>query len=133
MRKEARENVYKLLFEYSFNKKLNEKTEDMFCNSANLTEADVDYMRSTIRGAVEHYDELTELVSSHIIGYSSIDRIDKAVLIALMLGAYELKYSDVPTGAVFNEAINLAKTFGGESSVNFTNGVLAAINKDING
>ncbi|MBQ7653302.1 MAG: transcription antitermination protein NusB [Clostridia bacterium] len=134
MRREARESVYKLVFEYSFNKVLNEKTEEMLCNSANLTDADVEYIGKTVRGIVEKYDELTADVMNAVVGYSTVERLDKAVYVALVYGAFELKYApDVPKGVAISEAINLAKEFGGESTTGFVNGTLAALNKKFNG
>ena len=134
MRREARESVYKLLFEYSFNKTLNEKTEELLCNSANLTDADVEYIGKTIRGIIEKYDELTETVMSVVKGYSTVERLDKAVYVALLYGSYELKYApEVPKGVAISEAINLSKEFGGDATVNFVNGALASINKKFNG
>ena len=50
----------------------------------------------------------------------------------LRLGIYELKYDpDIPPKVAINEAIELAKTFGGESSGKFVNGVLGSIFKDL--
>jgi N utilization substance protein B len=130
MRKDAREAVYKLLFEYTFTGVLNEKNEEMFCNVAKITEQDVDYIRSTSRGVIEKFDELSALVMSFVKGYSSPDRLNKAIYVALILGAYELKYSkDVPPAVAINEAVNLAKEFGGDESSSFVNGTLSAINK----
>jgi N utilization substance protein B len=50
----------------------------------------------------------------------------------LRLGVYELKYvANIPSKVAINEAIELAKTFGGESSGRFVNGVLGAVFKDM--
>ncbi len=50
----------------------------------------------------------------------------------LRLGCYELKFSDaVPSKVAINEAIELAKSFGGEASGRFVNGVLGAVYKDM--
>ncbi len=50
----------------------------------------------------------------------------------LRLGCYELKFSAaVPSKVAINEAIELAKSFGGEASGRFVNGVLGAIYKDM--
>jgi len=51
---------------------------------------------------------------------------DRAVL---YLGTYELLHTDVPPPVVINEAVELAKEFGGERSSKFINGVLSSINK----
>jgi N utilization substance protein B len=50
----------------------------------------------------------------------------------LRLGIYELKHSEnIPAKVAINEAIELAKNYGGESSGKFVNGVLGAIYKDM--
>jgi N utilization substance protein B len=58
-----------------------------------------------------------------------ITNVDRAIL---RIGVQELKFSDtIPSKVAINEAIELAKTFGGESSGRFVNGVLGAIYKDM--
>lgn len=53
---------------------------------------------------------------------SQIARMDRVIL---RIGLYELKYNkDVPPKVVINEAVELAKSFGGENSSKFVNGVL---------
>jgi N utilization substance protein B len=50
----------------------------------------------------------------------------------LRIGIYELKWvTNIPSKVAINEAIELAKTFGGESSGRFVNGVLGAVFKDM--
>jgi len=50
----------------------------------------------------------------------------------LRLAAFELMYvSDMPTAIVINEAIELAKTFGGAESGRFVNGILDRVRKDL--
>lgn len=52
----------------------------------------------------------------------------------LRIGVYELKFTkDIPPKVAINEAIELAKSFGGESSGRFVNGVLGAVFKDMGG
>ena len=54
-----------------------------------------------------------------------MNRVD---LNALRLAVYELKYDDeVPVGVAINEAVELAKRFGGDTSGSFVNGVLGKI------
>jgi transcription antitermination protein NusB len=59
-----------------------------------------------------------------------IDQIARMDRLILRIGAYELLYeSDVPHKVVINEAIELAKSFGGENSSKFINGVLGTLLK----
>jgi N utilization substance protein B len=60
-----------------------------------------------------------------------IARMDRAVL---RIGVYELQYqTDVPPKVVINEAVELAKAFGGDNSSKFVNGVLGTVLKQLHG
>lgn len=89
--------------------------------------------------------QLTDQVTDHIEDIDAIIErcapewpINQITIIdrnVLRLGIAELLYSDkseVPPKVAINEAIELAKTFGGESSGKFINGVLGTIYKEIN-
>jgi len=56
-----------------------------------------------------------------------IDKLNKIDLAILRLAVYELKFTDTPSKVVIDEAVELAKEFGGESSPSFVNGVLGSI------
>lgn len=59
-----------------------------------------------------------------------IDQIARMDRIVLHIGAYELLYEDqVPPKVVINEAVELAKSFGGDNSSKFINGVLGTLLK----
>lgn len=61
-----------------------------------------------------------------------IDQITNVDRNILRIGVFELRHSEsVPSKVAINEAIELAKTFGGESSGRFVNGVLGAVFKDM--
>lgn len=63
-----------------------------------------------------------------------LDRIAPVDRNILRIGLYELLFADraqVPAKVAINEAIELAKTFGGDSSGRFVNGVLGAVYKEI--
>lgn len=58
-----------------------------------------------------------------------LERMDKVDLSILRLGVTELFFTDTPASIIINEAIELAKRFGSETSARFVNGVLDAIRK----
>ncbi len=59
-----------------------------------------------------------------------LSQISKIDLCILRMGAYELQYNpDVPHKVVINEAVELAKSFGGDNSSKFVNGVLGTLLK----
>ena len=61
-----------------------------------------------------------------------IDKINKIDLAVLHLAIYELLNEDTPPKVIIDEAVELAKEFGSESSGSFVNGVLGTIYENIN-
>ena len=61
-----------------------------------------------------------------------MDRISKVDLSILKLAIYEIKYKEIPFKVVINEAVELAKKYGEDSSKNFVNGILASVVKGDN-
>ena len=58
-----------------------------------------------------------------------IDKLNKIDLAILRLAVFELKNTDTPPKVVIDEAVELAKEFGADSSPSFVNGVLGTIYK----
>ena len=97
-----------------------------------LTEQDSRFAEQLVLGVTEHAEELDEMISAHAIGWS-ISRIDKVDLAILRIAAYEIRYLDeIPVGASINEAVKLAKQFGGDHSYSFINGILGSLAKEQN-
>ena len=79
-----------------------------------------------------YYEEHTEEIDEFVSRYSKdwmIDRIARVDLSILRVAIYEMLYrkEDVPTGAAINEAVELAKRYGGERSYAFVNGILGSV------
>ncbi len=73
--------------------------------------------------------ELDRLLNENTEGWDTT-RMGKVELAVLRLGAYELRYDDdIPNGVAINEAIEIAKKYGQESSGGFVNAILAKIMK----
>lgn len=92
---------------------------------------DEGFVDELVNGVKEHYLELDEVIIRFAPNWpiESITVIDRNVL---RLGIYELKISErIPAKVAINEAIELAKGFGGQASGRFVNGVLGAIYKDM--
>ncbi|HUB93720.1 MAG TPA: transcription antitermination factor NusB [Verrucomicrobiae bacterium] len=91
---------------------------------------DVFFIEELVHGVAKHEqgldDELRPLAPEWPI--EQIARMDRIVL---RIGLYELTYEkDVPPKVVINEAVELAKAFGGENSSKFVNGVLGTALKN---
>ncbi len=80
---------------------------------------------------VENLAEIDKIISQHAPEWpiEQITLVDRNIL---RLGVAELKFDEnIPSKVAINEAIELAKSFGGESSGRFINGVLGAIYKEM--
>ncbi len=87
------------------------------------------FIHSLVRGVQEHQAEIDKLITTFAPEWP-IDQITTVDRNILRIGIYELKYNhDIPPKVAINEAIELGKTFGGDSSGKFVNGVLGAIYK----
>lgn len=94
---------------------------------------DQTFVWQLITGVISHIVDLDKIIEKAAPEWplSQITIIDRNVL---RLGLYELLYEDkkeVPPKVAINEAIELAKTFGGENSGKFINGVLGTVFKEI--
>ena len=129
-RKTARENLYKLVFEYLFNKDENTPSLEIITNSPDVAESEVEYITSSYKGVISHYDELCELIASSAHGFV-IERIYKPDLTALLIACYEMKYTDIPKRVAISEAVDLVKSYSTEKSGAYVNGILASIYKEL--
>lgn len=92
---------------------------------------DKDFSAFLLQQVVEHLPKIDALITQYAPEWplEQITLVDRNVL---RLGIYELKFDlDIPPKVAINEAIELAKTFGGDSSGKFINGVLGSIYKEM--
>ena len=74
-------------------------------------------------------DEIDALLDTVSVGWKT-ERMSRADLAILRLGVYELLYDEtIPAGVAINEAVLLAKKFGGDDSSSFVNGILGKIQR----
>ncbi|MDD5032304.1 MAG: transcription antitermination factor NusB [Patescibacteria group bacterium] len=89
------------------------------------------FVKNLIKGVVGNLSEIDKI----IVKYATEWPLDQITIVdrnILRIGVYELVMAeDIPPKVAINEAIEIAKTFGGESSGKFVNGVLGAIYKNL--
>ena len=131
----ARSTVLQSLYEWDFGEKKTDigdifsRTEAEFTPSA----SDKNFMMGLLKGVSEKQKDLDEIIEKAAPDWP-IDKISVMDRNILRLGLYELLFSDreqVPPKVAINEAIELAKTFGGETSSKFVNGVLGAVYREM--
>jgi len=132
----SRSIVLQSLFEWDLNgleKKAVHEVLDRNVAEFAPNKTDKPFMDKLLDGVMAKQPEL-DLVIEKAAPDWPIDRIAPVDRNILRLGLYELLFSDrgeVPAKVAINEAIELAKQFGGENSSRFVNGVLGAVYKEI--
>lgn len=115
------------LYEWDFRKKQS-PLEISKRNIQNFPkDADPKYIKNTISGVLENLNEIDQKIS-HAAPEWPIDQIAPIDKTVLRLSVYELLYTkEIPPKVAINEAVELGKTFGGENSSKFINGVLGTL------
>lgn len=132
----ARSVVLQTLFEWDTSAASSDAAPDMLARNADeFGGADTDrpFMESLLAGVLAKHEDLDLIITKAAPDWP-LDRIAPVDRNILRIGLYELLFADraqVPAKVAINEAIELAKVFGGESSGRFVNGVLGAVYKEI--
>ena len=133
----AREDAFKLVFEMEITKidsesaisylyetvdKKNEMWVQEFVSAPNRK-----YIEEIVRGVEGKCDFLIEIITPTLKDWT-ISRISKVNLALLKIAVYEIYFiDDIPEKVSVNEAVKLAKTYGGKESASFVNGVLGTV------
>ena len=132
-RSEVRALALKLLYSLEIQKVEKEQYLEqinLFMEANEITnEKAYNYIKETIDGITENRQEIEKLISQNLTEKWDISRISKINLVLLRLSIYEMLYSKLPYKVIINEAVELAKKYGEETSPSFINGILANIVK----
>ena len=132
----SRSIVLQSLFEWDFTGHNPVHTEDVLSRNVNEFAPglnDMTFMSQLQKSILAKQPEIDLIIAKAAPAWP-IDRISVVDRNVLRIGLYELLFGDrdeVPPKVAINEAIELAKTFGGENSGKFVNGVLGAVYKEI--
>lgn len=127
-----REQTFKLIYSLEIQKQENLKEAiELYEESNQITEQKAKaYITDAIFGIQKNKDEIIHQIEKNLKSDWKLERISKIDLAILKLAIYELKYTDIPFKVVINEAVELAKKYGEDSSKNFVNGILASVVKN---
>ena len=124
------------LYEWDFNGCKQEKIDEIV--EKNLKEfgpgmEDTEFVRSLVSGVIANKKDIDPIIEKCAPEWplEQITAVDRNIL---RLGIYELlfgNYEEVPPKVAINESIELAKSFGSESSGRFVNGVLGTIYREL--
>jgi len=122
------------MYEWDFAGKPQNKLGEMIQRNLSDFAPDFDdagFSTTIVDGVEKNIVEIDAMITKYAPEWpiEQITIVDRNIL---RIGIFELKFApDIPPKVAINEAIELAKSFGGESSGKFVNGVLGAIFKDI--
>lgn len=131
----ARSVVLQSLYEWDFFKRKSDLNKIVERNLIEFAPGidEPDFVWRLVNGIIEHIDELDTIITKAAPEWpmAQIAIVDRNVL---RIGLYELLHADpneVPPKVAINEAIEVAKNYGGPNSGKFINGVLGTIYKEI--
>ncbi|MFH1291831.1 MAG: transcription antitermination factor NusB [bacterium] len=131
----ARSIAMQTLFEWDFREQSQDELKNIL--EHNIKEfgagfSEDDFIQEIVKGVIKNQEQLDKL----IIEYAPQWPIDQITIVdrnVLRIGIYELKFADqeIPPKVAINEAIEMAKNYGGPASGKFVNGVLGAVYNDM--
>ncbi len=128
-RREAREEVFILIFEKQFNSAPIDEILEIAEEVRDLKPDD--YINTVFKGVYDNLEALDEIISEKAIGWK-INRISKTSLCILRLSIFEIKFmEDIPVSVSINEAVELAKKYATPEDASFINGILSSVEKSL--
>ena len=108
------------LKKYNFEKQLEALKKE-------LKNSNREYMDDIVFGISKKKDDINKIIETKLKKWS-LERISKVSLAVLQLAIYEIEYiGEIPFKVSANEAVSLAKKYGGKEAGAFVNGVLGAV------
>lgn len=134
-KKRIRENLYIMLFQTNFHQEADRMEQaDIYLEQLedkDATKRAKTILRERFCAVLEHIEEIDKKIEGKAEGWT-FSRLAKSDLTILRLAVFEILYDEeVPNGVAINEAVELAKCYGGDKSYGFVNGVLASIVKEL--
>ena len=131
-RREQWEQIFALLFRVEFNtpEEMDEQVSmyvDEMKEVEPLSEKDEEYIIGKYKKILERIEEIDGILNEASKTWKT-SRMSRVDLTVLRLAVYEMKFDeDIPEKVAINEAVELAKKYGGDESPAFVNGVLAHV------
>ncbi len=105
-------------------------TERNVKNQALGAKENIDFIYNLINGVLDNLDDIDKIIEVAAPEWP-LEQIAKIDKIILRIGIYELLFSkEIPPKVAIDEAVELAKAFGGENSSKFVNGVLGTVYRE---
>ena len=132
-RRRSREHAVQILYQWDMRKQPIEESIDAFYSGLYSEENPErvprdEFLEQLVRGTVEKAEEIDTLISGHAEHWR-LERMPAVDRNILRLAIYEMRNTETPAAVAIDEALELARRFSSEESVQFVNGVLDAVHR----
>ena len=128
-RREIREHIFLMLFRKDFHssEELLDQINIYLSQLQEPTTEERSYLNKRFQAILQKLSDIDDMLSEAASGWT-LNRMGKVELTILRLCVYEMRFDDdIPVKVAINEAVELAKEFGGDDTPGFVNGVLAKL------
>lgn len=127
-RREIREETFKLVFQKEFYnaEELPEQMTLFLGENPEASDEEKEQMDARVKAIIEKLPEIDAIIDGVAEGWKT-NRMGKVELAIIRLATYEIKIEDLAAGIAINEAVEMAKRYGGDNSGAFVNGILAKV------
>lgn len=129
-RHQVRETIVGLLYAQDVGNETISKFKDEIFEEKKIRNQQKKFALELYHGILENLDAIDKVINGYLKEWE-LEKVGKVERALLRLGAYELLYTKLDSAVVINEAIELAKEFGNDTSSKFINGVLDSIKKGV--
>ncbi len=131
-RPSSREALMKMLFQMEIQGDFSEEAKQNFSEEFLGEDLDRKYFDAVFDAYINNNNEIDELIESFSKGWKleRLAKVDLTVLRVCIAETLYLKVDPVPMSAAINEAVRIAKIYGGKDSQRFVNGILGRISKE---
>ena len=133
-RRRSREHALQILYQWDMRKQPVVESIEAFYNTLSSEDGAPplprdEFLELLVRGTVERAGEIDALISGHAEHWR-LERMPAVDRNILRLAIYEMRHTETPAAVVIDEALELARRFSTEESVQFVNGVLDAVHRE---
>lgn len=127
-RSELREIIMKVIYQILILRESNLEIDVNYLIKEQL-EIENEFVTGSVNGILEHEERLVNLANTYLKDWeiSRLNKVDQAIL---LLGIFELLYTETPSVVAINEAVELSKRYSDEKVTKMINAVLDGIFKN---
>ena len=129
---EVREEIFKLIYSLEVQKCESEDQINIYLENSELSDKEKSKIKEDTIKIIELEKDLNNEIEKNLKSEWKINRISKINTTILKIAIFEIIYKKLPYKISINEAVELAKKYGEDSSASFVNGILASIVRENN-